>query len=109
MGTTEHGDDEHLSSCSGRCTETETGATVEVWAFSNADEVELFLNNVSQGRVACGPKSHAAWATVPYAPGTIEARAYKTGSDEVLNTAKVVTPGKPVSIRASIRDGVGAE
>lgn len=101
--------DEHLLACSGRCTEDENGATVEVWAYSNADEVELFLNNVSQGRVACGPKSHAAWPNVPYEPGTIEARAYKAGSDQVLNIAKVATTGKPVSIRASIRDGVGAK
>merc|ERR550532_2811676 len=104
---TAHGRGDHLLKCSGMCSEnSDGGATVEVWAFSNADEVELFVNGVSQGRVACGPKSHAAWTKVPYSPGTIEARAYKVGSDEVLNTVRVVTTGKPASIRATIRDGV---
>merc|ERR1712166_173664 len=94
--TSEHPGGQHLLACSGRCVQGTSVATVEVWAYSNADEVELFLNNVSQGRAPCGPQSHAAW-NVSYKPGTLEARAYSVGSHVVLNTAMVATTGKPAS------------
>ena len=76
----------------------EPGQVVDVWAYyNNADEVELYLNGVSQGISAADSiRYHAAWK-VPYAPGTLEAVSRKDGR-EVART-KVVTAGKPYAVR----------
>ena len=44
------------------------GRAVPVWASSNGDAVELFLNGRSLGRKDLTPSRHAEWS-VPYAPG----------------------------------------
>lgn len=49
---------------------------VEVWAFTRGAEAELLLNGQSLGRVAVPTFGHASWPAVPYAPGTLECRAY---------------------------------
>ena len=51
---------------------------IEVWAFSNCDELELRLNGRGLGRQAMPRNGHLAWI-VPYAPGRIEAIGYKDG------------------------------
>jgi beta-galactosidase len=56
------------------------GKAIPVWAYTNADSVELFLNGKSLGvhnwmRVK---ETHLAW-TVPYEPGTLRAVAYNKG------------------------------
>ena len=72
------------------------GQEISVWAFSNCNEVELFLNGQSQGRKRMERNSHLEWK-VKYAPGTLLARGYKAGK-EILTT-KVETTGNPASIR----------
>jgi beta-galactosidase len=72
------------------------GQEIEVWAHSNCEEVELFLNSASQGRKAMKRNSHLEWK-VKYAPGTLLARGYN-GGKEVL-TDKVETTGAPATIR----------
>jgi len=82
------------------------GDTIDVWAYSNADEVELFLNGVSLGvHRKEGEVLHLMWR-VPYAPGTLRAVAHKGGA--VMATAEVKTAGAPARIalapdRAAIR------
>src|SRR5206468_9262882 len=82
------------------------GDTIDVWAYANADEVELFLNGASLGaRRKEGDVFHLMWR-VAYAPGTLRAVA-RTGG-RVVVTQEVKTAGTPVSIalvpdRASIR------
>ncbi len=72
------------------------GQAIEVWAHSNCEEVELFLNGVSQGRKTMKRNSHLEWK-VTYAPGTLLARGYN-GGKEVL-TDKVETTGAPATIQ----------
>src|SRR2546427_1386631 len=82
------------------------GDTIDVWAYSNADEVELLLNGVSLGvHRKEGEVLHLMWR-VPYAPGTLRAVAHKGGA--VMATAEVKTAGAPARIalapdRAAIR------
>src|SRR5256885_15542944 len=82
------------------------GDTIDVWAYSNADDVELFLNGVSLGvQRKEGEVLHLMWR-VPYAPGTLRAVAHKGGA--VMATAEGKTPGAPARIalapdRAAIR------
>ena len=51
------------------------GQPIEVWAYSNAAEVELLVNGRSAGRKPNPRNGHVAWS-VPYAPGRIEAIGY---------------------------------
>jgi beta-galactosidase len=72
------------------------GQNIDVRCFSNADEVELFLNGASLGRKAMRRNSHLQWI-VPYAPGTLMARGYKDG--KLQSEEKVETTGAPVAIK----------
>ena len=83
------------------------GKEIPVWAYTNADSVELFLNGTSLGmRDWTGVKeTHLAWL-VPYAPGTLRAVARKGG--KVVAEDRVETTSAPARIelqvdRASIR------
>lgn len=72
------------------------GEEISVWAHSNCDEVELFLNGQSLGRKTMNQYSHLEWP-VKYAPGTLLARGYK-GGREILTT-KIETTGAPSSVQ----------
>jgi beta-galactosidase len=72
------------------------GQEISVWAYSNCEEVELFLNGQSLGRKTMKKNSHLEWP-VKYAPGTLLARGYKSGR-EIL-TDKVETTGQPATIQ----------
>lgn len=70
------------------------GKTIPVWAYSNADEVELFLNGKSLGAKSNKGQMNLSWDVV-YAPGTLKAVATTAGevvAEEVLKTAS--TPAK---------------
>ncbi len=69
---------------------------VNVWAYSNCDEVELFLGNKSLGRKPMERLSHIEW-NVGYEPGVLLARGYKNGKEVV--TQSLETSGKPSVIR----------
>jgi beta-galactosidase len=72
------------------------GETVKVWAYSNLEEVELFVNGTSAGSQKVPHLGHVEW-TVKYQPGTLEARGSRSG--KVVLTDKRETTGDPVSIR----------
>lgn len=72
------------------------GKVIKVWAYSNCDEVELFLNNKSLGKKKLVKNEHLEW-DVTYKPGTLLAKAYKNGN--VVATDKQETTSAPVSIR----------
>ncbi len=67
---------------------------IDVWVNSNADEVELFLNGKTQGKKSMPRNGHLQW-TVTYAPGTLEAVAYKKGR---TFRSKVETSGAPAEV-----------
>ncbi len=73
------------------------GQLVDVWAYyNNADEVELFLNGLSQGVQRKTPdRFHAMWR-VKYLPGTLRAISRK-GGKKVIET-EIHTAGKPAKI-----------
>src|SRR5262245_26296326 len=82
------------------------GDTIDVWAYTNADQVELYLNGALQGvRRKEGDVGHVMWR-VAYKPGTLKAVARRAGL--VTTTAVINTTGKPARIvlapdRARIR------
>lgn len=72
-----------------------SGEKVRLWAYSNADEVELYVNGHSQGRKSMPRNRHVEW-TVPFTPGRIEARAYRGGRLVATDTRE--TAGSPARI-----------
>ncbi len=54
------------------------GKNMDVWVNSNAQNVELFLNNKSLGKKTMQTNKHLQW-NVPYKAGVLKAVAYKNG------------------------------
>lgn len=67
------------------------GQEIEVWAFSNCDAVELFLNGQSLRKKRMIPNGHLVWK-VRYVPGELVAKAYRAGH---LAATKVVATTNP--------------
>src|SRR5439155_13320848 len=86
------------------------GDTIDVWAYTNADELELFLNGGSLGvKRKEGDVLHLMWR-VAYAPGTLRAVARRGG--QVTATQEVKSAGAPPRPagrpdRAAVRAGRG--
>jgi beta-galactosidase len=72
------------------------GDEIPVWVYTNAEEVELFVNGKSVGSQKVPLLGHVEWK-VRYEPGSIEARASKRG--KVILTEKRDTTGGPAQIR----------
>lgn len=74
------------------------GQTVDVWAYyNNADEVELFINGISQGTSRkTEDRLHAFWR-VKYQPGELKAVSRKEG--KVVLKRVIKTAGAPVRIK----------
>ena len=73
------------------------GQPIDVWAYSNAARVELFLNGASLGAKDMPRNGHLSWS-VPYAPGTLEVRGVDAAG-KVIATDKVETTGAPTALR----------
>lgn len=72
------------------------GDTIDVWAYTNGDEVELFLNGASLGvRRKVESVSHLMWR-VAYVPGMLRAVARSRG--RAWASAEVKTAGAPARI-----------
>ncbi|MCV2485342.1 DUF4982 domain-containing protein [Flavobacterium sp. SH_e] len=75
------------------------GKEIDVWAYSNCDEVELFLNKKSLGKKKMEQNGHLEWK-VNYTPGTLEAVGYKNGKKVLSDVQK--TTGKSDNIKLSL-------
>jgi beta-galactosidase len=72
------------------------GDTIDVWSYTNCEEVELFLNGVSMGaQKKTDDKLHLMWR-LPYTPGTLKAIG-RTDGKEIL-TQGIKTAGIPTKI-----------
>nr|WP_294779550.1 beta-galactosidase GalA [uncultured Flavobacterium sp.] len=75
------------------------GKQIDVWAYSNCDEVELFLNKKSLGKKKMQQNGHLEWK-VNYVPGTLEAVGYKNGKKVLSDIQK--TTEKAENIKLSL-------
>jgi len=90
------------------CPSCSTKVLVDVWVYSNLEEVELIHpNGTSLGRQKSSQCSHVEWPSVPYMPGVLSAHGYMGG--KVVKTSVVRTTGSPSALRIGIIDGVGAD
>ncbi|WNO52892.1 beta-galactosidase GalB [Stakelama saccharophila] len=77
------------------------GEVTPVHAFSSADEAELFVNGVSQGRQERAPYQYRfRWDHVEYKPGTVKVVTYKDGRPWA--TGSITTAGEPARIEARV-------
>jgi len=74
------------------------GETIDVWVYSNCNEVELWLNNKKLSRRTMPKNGHLQWA-VPYEAGTIKAIGYRDGVKQL--TAQRTTTGEAYAIKLS--------
>jgi len=72
------------------------GREIDVRAFSNCGEVELFLNGQSLGKQTMQKNSGLKWM-VKYAPGVLSAKGYREG--KVIAETKIETTGDPAAIQ----------
>jgi beta-galactosidase len=72
------------------------GRDIDVWCYTNMDEVELFLNGKSLGRQKVDVKSHEEWK-VPFEPGTLFATGYRNG--QAAGKETIETTGAPATIK----------
>jgi len=75
------------------------GLPISVWAYSNCDAVELFLDKKSLGRKPVPKNSHIEW-DVPYQPGTLLAKGFKNGKQAI--TTSIETTGVPANIKLTV-------
>ena len=83
------------------------GKEIAVWAYSNLDRVELFLNGKSLGAKDVKKDSHVAWV-VKYAPGSLEARGWKD-SKQVMTTKRDTTGSASKLVMRADRETVSAD
>ena len=72
------------------------GQAVKILVYSNADSVELFLNGKSQGSKNVDPTVAKLQWSVPFASGTLEAKATKAGT--VVASDKIQTAGAAAAL-----------
>jgi beta-galactosidase len=75
------------------------GSPIKVWAYSNCDEVELFLNSKSLGRKKMVKNTHLDWS-VDFQPGALMAKGFKNNKEIVVE--KIETTGSPSAIKLDI-------
>jgi beta-galactosidase len=76
------------------------GQAVKVFVYSNADSVELFLNDKSQGsKATAAATGHLQWS-VPFATGTLQAKATKGGAVVATDTVKTAGAAAALVLKA---------
>ena len=75
------------------------GEEVEVWAYSNCDEVELTVNGKKLGRQPMPRNGHLKWKAV-YQPGRVEATGYKNGKRILTKTVETTKAAAKVILKA---------
>jgi len=84
------------------------GQNVRVFVYSNADSVELFLNDTSLGSKTVDPEEGRLEWSVSFAQGTLEARARKNGAVVVTDTVR--TAGAAAGLSLSVdRNAMAAD
>jgi len=75
------------------------GQVINVWAYSNCDEVELFLNGKSQGKKTMAKNGHLEWK-VPFSAGTLKAIGYTEGKKVLTETVQTTGPATGITLVA---------
>lgn len=74
------------------------GEEVELWAYSNCDEVELIVNGRKLGRQEMPVNGHLKWKAT-YQPGRVIAYGYKNGKRVMTETIETTKPACKTVLR----------
>ena len=75
------------------------GQEIDLWAYSNCDEVELTVNGKKLGRQKMPRNGHLKWKAV-YQPGKVVATGYKNGKRVMTQTIETTKPAAKVVLKA---------
>ena len=75
------------------------GEEVELWAYSNCDEVELTVNGKKMGRQKMPRNGHLKWKTT-YQPGKVIATGYKNGKRILTQTIETTKAANKTELKA---------
>ncbi len=78
------------------------GEEIELWAYSNCDEVELTVNGKKLGRQAMPKNGHLKWKAV-YKPGKVVATGYKNGKKIMTQTIETTKPASKIVLKSDCR------
>ena len=76
------------------------GQPIELWAYSNCDEVELIINGKKLERKQMPKNGHLSWQTT-YQPGKVVAKGYKQGKLVKTETLETTMPASQMQLTAS--------
>lgn len=74
------------------------GEEIELWAYSNCDEVELTVNGKRLGRQTMPRNGHLKWKAV-YKPGKVVATGYKNGRRILTETIETTQPAAQIVLK----------
>ena len=75
------------------------GEEVELWAYSNCDEVELIVNGKKLGRQSMPKNGHLKWKAV-YQPGKVVAYGYKNGKRTLTQVIETTKPAYKLVLKS---------
>jgi beta-galactosidase len=75
------------------------GEEIELWAYSNCDEVELTVNGKKLGRQQMPRNGHLKWKTL-YQPGKVVAIGYKNGKRIMTKIIETTKPAYQTVLKA---------
>ena len=84
------------------------GKEISVWAYSNCDQVELFLNKKSLGKKPMPNNGHIEWL-VKYIPGTLLAKGFKNGKEIIRSTVETTGNATAIQLIADDRTSIKAD
>ena len=74
------------------------GEEIELWAYSNCDEVELTVNGKKLGRQVMPENGHLKWKAV-YKPGKVVATGYKNGKRMMVETIETTLSASQIVLK----------
>jgi beta-galactosidase len=75
------------------------GEEIELWAYSNCDEVELIVNGKNLGRQTMPCNGHLKWKAT-YQPGKVVAIGYENGKRVMTQTIETTKPAAKTVLKA---------
>ena len=83
------------------------GEEIDLWAYSNCDEVELIVNGKKLGRQQMPKNGHLKWKAV-YKPGKVVAVGYKNGKRIMTETIETTKPASTIVLKSD-RKSISAD
>ena len=81
------------------------GETIDVWVYSNCDQIQLSVNGKNFGRKTMPKDGHLSWK-VPYRQGKVIAKGYKNGRQVAQETIQTTGPAVKAAFTSETVDNI---